>query len=829
MKQFTIIGMSCSACSARVENAVKKVKGVDKVAVNLLLGSMSVEGTASDDVIIKAVQNAGYGAFVAEKVSLIDKKQNNETTAIRNKLFFSLGFLIVLMYISMGHNMFSLPLPMFLYKNPFLIACAQMVLALTIIIINKKFYINGAKGLFKGAPNMDTLVAMGSFAGLIYSIVNLVLMGIAVSSNNIVLARSYLHDLYFESSAMILVLITLGKMLESYSKGKTTNALKSLMALSPKSATIIVDGKEKMVLIDQVKVGDVFVVRPGESIPVDGTILEGHSAIDESSITGESIPVDKGEGDDVKAGTINEFGFIKCVATFVGEDTSLSKIIKMVSDVSLTKAPISKIADKVSGIFVPIVMGIALITFIVWFIISNQVGYSLARGISVLVISCPCALGLATPIAIMVGSGIGAKIGVLFKNAEALEQTGKANVIALDKTGTITLGKPIVTDVIAFGEFDENKLLSLAYSLEVKSEHPLAKAIVLKAQELNLTANEIADFRIYAGGGVFGRLNGKSLCGGNYKFISGHAKLDDNQVSLSDSLAVQGKTPLYFAFDGKLIGIIAVADEIKEDSIFAIKELKKLGLKVVMLTGDNEQTANSIGKRIGIDEIYHSLLPENKAEIINELKKQGNVIMVGDGINDALSLTTADIGIAIGQGTDVAIDAADVVLMKNDLTSAVNAISLSKNVMANIKQNLFWAFFYNMICIPLATGVFIPLFNWTLNPMIGAGAMSISSLFVVGNALRLNLFKSKSFSKDQKQSEPSSVVKITLSVDGMMCKMCEAHVNDAISKAFEGVNVWSSHQTKQTIVLSQKQIDAESIKKVIESQGYKVKQIQIDD
>ncbi len=811
MKKFTIIGMSCAACSARVENAVKKVDGVDKVAVNLLLGSMSVEGTASDEIIIKAVQNAGYSAIATENTTLTDKKQNSETITLRNRLFLSLGFLILLMYISMGHNMLSLPLPLFLYKNPFLVACAQMVLALTIIIINRKFYINGAKGLFKGAPNMDTLVSMGSFAGFVYSVVNLVLIGIAVSSNNIVLARSYLHDLYFESSAMILVLITLGKMLESYSKGKTTNALKSLMALSPKSATIVVDGKERVVLIDQVKVGDVFVVRPGEAVPVDGTILEGHSAIDESSITGESIPVDKTVGEDVKAGTINEFGFIKCVATFVGQDTSLSKIIKMVSDVSLTKAPISKIADKVSGIFVPIVMGIALVTFIIWLIISNQVGYSLARGISVLVISCPCALGLATPIAIMVGSGMGAKIGVLFKNAEALEQTGKATIIALDKTGTITLGKPMVTDIIALNEFDENKLLSLAYSLEIKSEHPLARAIVEKAQELSLTANEIQDFRIYAGGGVFAKLNGKNLCGGNYKFISEYANCDDNAVNFSQNLAMQGKTPLYFAFDGRVIGIIAVADEIKKDSIFAIKELKKLGLKVVMLTGDNKQTANAIGKKIGIDEIYHSLMPEDKANIINDLKKQGKVIMVGDGINDAISLTTADIGVAIGQGTDVAIDAADVVLMKNDLVSTANAISLSKSVIKNIKQNLFWAFFYNMICIPLAAGVFIRLFNLTLNPMIGAGAMSISSLFVVGNALRLNLFKPKRLSSNE----------ITVKLKGMMCNHCEKRVENALKKLPFILTAVADYKKGNVSITFDGEFDANKIKQTINSEHYK--------
>ena len=810
MKQFTIIGMSCAACSARVESAVKKVDGVDKVAVNLLLGSMSVEGTASDDAIIKAVQNAGYGAFVAEKVALIDKKQNNETIAMRNKLLFSLGFLIVLMYVSMGHNMLSLPLPLFLSKNPFALAFTQMVLALIIIVINRKFYINGAKGLFKGAPNMDTLVALGSFAGFIYSFVNLVLIGIALSSNNIVLAKNYLHDLYFESSAMILVLITLGKMLEAYSKGKTTTALKSLMALAPKTATLIVDGKEKVVLIDQVKVGDIFVVRPGESIPVDATILEGHSAINESSITGESIPVDKGEGDDIKAGTINEFGFIKCVATFVGEDTSLSKIIKMVNDVSLTKAPISKIADKVSGIFVPIVMGIAFVTFVIWLIISNQVGYSLARGISVLVISCPCALGLATPIAIMVGSGISAKLGVLFKNAEALEQTGKANIIALDKTGTITLGKPVLTDIITFNDVDENALLSLAYSLEIKSEHPLAKAIVKKADELNLIANEVEDFRIYAGGGVCGKLNGKILCGGNYKFISEQASLDRDILNISDSLSMQGKTPIYFALDGKLIGIIAVEDEIKKDSAFAVKQLKELGLKVVMLTGDNKKTAHAIASKVGIDEIYHSLMPEDKSNIIKELKKQGKVIMVGDGINDALSLTTADIGVAIGQGTDVAIESADVVLMKNDLFSSVNAISLSKKVITNIKQNLFWAFFYNMICIPLAGGVFIP-FGITLNPMIGAGAMSISSLFVVGNALRLNLFKAKHLSTNER------IVKLK----GMMCNHCEKRVESALKKLPFILSATADYKKGIVTITFDGEFDENKIKQTINSEHYK--------
>ncbi len=820
MKKFTIIGMSCAACSARVENAVKKVKGVDKVAVNLLMGAMTVEGTASDDAIIKAVQDAGYNAFVALDAPVIEKKQNSETKTLRNRLLFSLGFLVLLMYISMGHNMFSLPLPLFLSENPFVLAFTQMLFALTIIIINRKFYINGAKGLFKGAPNMDTLVALGSFAGFVYSFINLVLIGVAVSSSNVGLAKNYLHDLYFESSAMILVLITVGKMLEAYSKGKTTNALKSLMALAPKSATLIVDGKEKVVLIDQVKVGDIFVVRPGESIPVDATILEGHSAIDESSITGESIPVDKTVGDDIKAGTINEFGFIKCIATFVGEDTSLSKIIKMVNDVSLTKAPISKIADKVSGIFVPVVMGIALVTFIIWFIISNQVGYSLARGISVLVISCPCALGLATPIAIMVGSGKGAKIGVLFKNAEALEQTGKTYIVALDKTGTITLGKPIVTDIITFNGVDENTLLSFAYDLEVKSEHPLSKAIVKKADELNLSANEVEDFRIYAGGGVCGKLNGKMLCGGNYKFISQNASFEKDILNISDSLAEQGKTPIYFALDGKLIGIIAVEDEIKKDSAFAVKQLKKLGLKVVMLTGDNQKTAHAIANKVGIDEIYHSLMPEDKANIIKELKKQGKLIMVGDGINDALSLTTADIGVAIGQGTDVAIESADVVLMKNDLVSIVDAISLSKKVITNIKQNLFWAFFYNMICIPLAGGAFIP-FGITLSPMIGAGAMSISSLFVVGNALRLNLFKPNQLSTNQK------IVKLK----GMMCNHCEKRVENALKKVPFILSATADYKKGIVTITIDGEFDDKQIKQTINSEHYKfikIKEIKND-
>jgi len=828
MKQFTIIGMSCAACSARVESAVKKVKGVDKVAVNLLMGAMTVEGTASDDAIIKAVQDAGYNAFVALDAPVIEKKQNSETKTLRNRLLISLGFLIVLMYVSMGHNMLSLPLPLFLENNPFLIATAQMALALIVIIINRKFYINGAKGLIKGAPNMDTLVAMGSFAGFVYSLVRLILIGVAVSANDLLLAKGYLHDLYFESSAMILVLITLGKMLESYSKGKTTNALKSLMALSPKTATIVIDGKEETVLIDQVKKGDIFVVRPGEAIPVDGIVLEGNSSINESSITGEAIPVDKGEGDEVKAGTINEFGFIKCRAILVGQDTSLSKIIKMVSDATLTKAPISKIADKVSGIFVPIVMGIALITFIIWLIISQETGYSLSRAISVLVISCPCALGLATPVATMVGSGMGAKMGVLFKNAEALEQTGKANIIALDKTGTITLGKPNVTDVITF-DINEKSLLQYAYDLESKSEHPLAKAIVKKAQENNLTARETQDFQIYPGGGIVGTLNEKQLCGGNQNFISQFVSLDDNAVNISQSLAEQGKTPLYFAFDKKLIGIIAVADEIKTDSAYAIKTLKEYGYRVVILTGDNEKTANAIGKKVGATEIYHSLLPENKAEIIMKLKEQGKVIMIGDGINDAPSLTTADIGIAIGQGTDVAIDAADVVLMKNDLMSAVNAVVLSKSVMTNIKQNLFWAFFYNVICIPLAAGAFTFLSNWTLNPMIGAGAMSLSSLFVVTNALRLNLFKPKKFVQKENDIKQNDGIKIILSVDKMMCKMCEAHVNNAVIGAFNEVKVTSSHEEKQTIVLTKNQIDIEKLKNVIENLGYPVGKIEIEE
>lgn len=806
MKKFTVKGMSCTACASRVEKEVAKLQGVKSVSVNLLLNSMIVEGEADDQLIINAVKKAGYFAFVDDGIA--KKVEKSQVVILRNRLLLSLGFLVLLMYLSMS-KMLSLPLPLFLTKNPLIIAVLEMLLSLAVIIINVRFYVNGFKGLIKGAPNMDTLVSLGSFAGFIYSFVYVILMTIATLNNHLEVASSHLSELYFESSAMILALITLGKLLEAYSKGKTTSALKSLMALAPETATILFDGKEQTVLVEKVKKGDVFVVRPGESIPVDGVIIEGNTSVDESMLTGESIPVDKTIDDQVKAGTINEFGFIICRATSTCEDTSLNKIIQLVNDVSMTKAPIAKIADKVSGVFVPIVMCIALIAFVVWILITHSIGFSLARGISVLVISCPCALGLATPVAIMVGSGMGAKKGVLFKNAESLEQTGKATIIALDKTGTITKGKPVVTDIIPFEDFDEKSLLQLAYNLEVKSEHPLAKAVCKKGEESSLVASQITDFKIFPGGGLTAKLNGKEVYGGSFKFINNIIPISN--LEIFEELASCGKTPLYFAVEGKIAGIIAVADEIREDSVYAIQLLKELGLKVVMLTGDNNKTANAISKAVGIDETYDSLLPENKAEILTELKKQGKVIMVGDGINDAPSLTIADIGMAIGQGTDVAINSADVVLMKNNLLSAVNAIILSKKTIKNIKENLFWAFIYNAICIPLACGVFIPL-NITLNPMIGAAAMSLSSVCVVSNALRLNFFKEKALKTDNL---------LFIKVKGMMCGHCEKRVENALKKLPFVLSADANYKKGIVVLTFDKEYDLKKIKDCIKNENYK--------
>ena len=773
MKQFSVTGMNCVVCSGRVEKVVSELPGVDSCTVSLLTNSMTVEGTVSTKDIIKAVKGAGYGAkLIDDNNSSKDNDEGidnrKEIVALRNRVIYSIGFVVILMYISMGHVMWEWPLPEFMNHNYIAIAIVQCILAIIVMIINGKFFINGISSLFHKSPNMDTLVALGSGASFIYSLYGLI--GIIKSQMNTDMAKAhaYTHDLYFESAAMILALITVGKMLEAISKGRTTSALKSLMRLAPNTATIIRDGKEIVVDIDVVKVDDIFVVRPGESVPTDGCIIEGNTAINESSLTGESIPVDKKEGDLVAAATINQSGFIKCRATRVGKDTTLAQIIKMVSDAAATKAPISKIADKVSAVFVPTVMTIAIITLIVWIIAGKEFGFAFARAISVLVISCPCALGLATPVAIMVGNGVGAKNGILFKTAISLEQTGKVKTVVLDKTGTITKGKPEVTDIVVDMGVSKKELLESAYVLEYRSEHPLAKAVVgycdnkdsnievesytkkidkdlngIKLDVDRLNIQDVTDFQVLPGNGLSCKLNGEELHGGNYKSISKGVNISTDILKKAEMLAKEGKTPLYFSKNNKLLGVIAVADVIKEDSPHAIEQLKAMGIKVVMLTGDNEQTAKAIGKKVRVDEVIASVLPDGKESVVRNLQEQGSVIMVGDGINDAPALTRADIGIAIGAGTDVAIDAADVVVMKSKLSDVVKAIKLSRKTLKNIHENLFWAFFYNILGIPLAAGVFIPLFGWQLNPMFGALAMSLSSFCVVSNALRLNLWKFK--------------------------------------------------------------------------------------
>lgn len=746
MKQYNVTGMSCAACSARVEKAVSKVDGVSSCSVSLLTNSMGVEGTASDDAIISAVKAAGYGASVkgAEKENKSsandDALKDTETPVLKRRLVYSIVFLVVLMYFSMGHMMWGFPLPEFMEDNHVMMGIVQLLLTVIVMVINQKFFINGFKSFFKLSPNMDTLVALGSTAAFVYSTWALLAMTDAQLHGNADAVMGYMHEFYFESAAMILTLITVGKMLEARSKGRTTDALKGLMKLAPKTAVIVENDTEKTVPIEQVKKGDIFVVRPGENIPVDGVVIDGSSAVNESTLTGESIPVDKTVGSSISAGTLNQSGFIKCQATKVGEDTTLSQIIQMVSDAAATKAPIAKIADKVSGIFVPAVIGISIVTFIVWLILGETVGFSLARAISVLVISCPCALGLATPVAIMVGNGMGAKNGILFKTAVSLEEAGKANIIVFDKTGTITYGEPKVTDIIPTNGVSEDELLSVAFSLEKKSEHPLAKAILKYADEKNIESKEVSEFKAIFGSGLTAMLGGSELYGGNYKFISSKADIANEIKEKTEKLAEQGKTPLLFTKDGKLIGIIAVADVIKEDSSKAISELKDMGLKVVMLTGDNERTAKAIGGQAGVDDVVAEVLPDGKEKVIRDLKKKGKVIMVGDGINDAPALTRADIGIAIGAGTDVAIDAADMVLIKSRLSDVSAAIRLSRATLKNIRENLFWAFIYNVIGIPLAAGIFIPFFGWQLNPMFGAFAMSLSSFCVVTNSLRLNLF-----------------------------------------------------------------------------------------
>ncbi len=856
MEQYHVTGMNCAACSARVEKAVTKVKGVTSCSVSLLTNSMGVEGTAESSAVIEAVKAAGYGASLKnakeENKETETGLEDTQTPLLKKRLIASVVFLIVLMYFSMGHMMWGWPLPAWFTDNHVGMGLVQMILAAIIMVINQQFFISGFKALWHRSPNMDTLVAMGSMASFVWSVYALLAMTRAQTDGNVELVMEYMMEFYFESAAMILTLITVGKMLEARSKGKTTDALKSLISLAPKTALIERDGKEVTVSIDEVQKGDIFVVRPGENIPVDGQVIEGNSAVNEAAITGESIPVDKAEGDMVRSATINQSGFLRCKATRVGEDTTLSQIIKLVEDASATKAPIAKVADKVSGVFVPVVITIAVITTLVWILTGQNFAYALARGISVLVISCPCALGLATPVAIMVGNGMGAKNGILFKTAVSLEETGKTRIVALDKTGTITRGEPKVTDVLPAEGISEEELLTMAYTLEQKSEHPLAKAVLEEAQSRELKPRMITDFTALPGNGLSGKTEGSSLLGGSYTFI--REKIEKNGEKLqqqAEQLAKQGKTPLLFVRDGKLLGMIAVADVIKEDSPQAIAELQNMGIKVVMLTGDNEQTAHAIGKQAGVDEVIAGVLPDGKEQVIGSLKQQGKTIMVGDGINDAPALTRADIGIAIGAGADIAMDAADIVLMKSRLSDIPAAIRLSRATLKNIHENLFWAFFYNVIGIPLAAGVWIPLFGWKLNPMFGALAMSLSSFCVVSNALRLNLFRMYDASKDKKVTHKSAsvkkngaqvkeaqtdmesvqdetlegdenMIKTTVKVDGMMCGMCESHVNDAVRNAIEVKKVSSSHKKGTTEILTEQPVDEEKVKAAIEATGYKV-------
>lgn len=832
MEQYNVSGMSCAACSSRVEKAVGKVDGVTSCTVSLLTNSMSVEGTATTEQIISAVENAGYGASLKSNAKVISNNnilEDKETPLMKKRLIFSLIFLVILMYFSMGHMMLGLPLPKYFNDNHIAMGLVQLLLTITIMVINQKFFINGFKGLIHKSPNMDTLVALGSGASFVYSVYALFVMTTAQLNGGSNAAMEYMNEFYFESAAMILALITVGKMLEAYSKGKTTDALKGLMKLAPKTAVIYKDNKEINVPIEQVKKGDIFVVKPGETIPVDGVVVYGESAVNESALTGESIPVDKAIGDSVTSASINQSGYIRCQASRVGEDTTLSQIIKMVSDASATKAPIAKIADKVSGIFVPVVITIAIITIVVWLLMGESVGFALARGISVLVISCPCALGLATPVAIMVGNGKGAKNGILFKTAAALEQTGGTNIVALDKTGTITKGEPKVTDIIPNDDISENELLSLAYSIELNSEHPLAKAVIEKAEEVNSNKCEVTEFKALAGNGLKGTINGSEVIGGSLKFISSNIDLNNDIIKKAEMLAENGKTPLLFA-NNKLIGIIAVADVIKEDSEQAINELKNMGIRVVMITGDNEKTANAISKAVGVDEVIAGVMPEGKDKVIRQLKENGKVAMVGDGINDAPALTSADIGIAIGTGADIAVDAADVVLMKNNLTDVPVAIRLSRAVLRNIHENLFWAFIYNVIGIPLAAGVFIGILGWKLNPMFGAAAMSLSSFCVVSNALRLNLFNIYRTNKDHKiktkkfnhiSNEIKEEKKMTkINIEGMMCGHCAAHIEKAL-KAVNGVeSVNISLENKCAEVTGN--VDNELLKKAVVDAGYEV-------
>ena len=833
MEHYTVTGMSCAACSARVEKAVSAVPGVTSCSVSLLTNSMGVEGTASAEAVVSAVQAAGYGASLkgascaptaaAQEDALADR----ETPALKRRLIASLGFLLALMYVSMGHMMWGWPLPACLADNHVAMGLLQLLLTIAVMVINQKFFINGFRSLLHRAPNMDTLVALGAAASFGYSTYALFAMTGAQVRGDAAAVMQYMHEFYFESAAMILALITVGKMLEARSKGKTTDALRSLMKLAPQTATLVRGGQELAVPIAQVRRGDVFVVRPGESIPVDGVVLEGESAVNESALTGESIPVDKAVGDSVSAATTNQSGFLRCEATRVGEDTTLSQIIKMVSDAAATKAPIAKVADRVSGVFVPTVIALAILTTAVWLLCGQSIGFALARGISVLVISCPCALGLATPVAIMVGNGLGAKNGILFKTAVSLEETGKTEIVALDKTGTITQGEPRVTDVLPADGMTQGALLSLAAALEQRSEHPLARAVMMRAEEDGLTATPVGDFRALPGNGLTATLSGETLLGGSLSFVSSQVDVPRSIRQKAEALAEEGKTPLLFAQAGRLAGVIAVADVIKADSPAAIAALRNMGIRVVMLTGDNEKTARAIGRLAGVDEVIAGVLPEGKESVIRRLQAQGKVAMVGDGINDAPALTRADIGIAIGAGTDVAIDAADVVLMKSRLSDVPAAIRLSRATLRNIHENLFWAFFYNVIGIPLAAGVWIPLFGWTLNPMFGAAAMSLSSFCVVSNALRLNLFKLHDAGKDKKinrhskHKEETTMVK-TMKIEGMMCAHCEATVKKALEAIPEVVDAEVSHTAGTAVVTLQSPVDDAALKKAVEDKDYKV-------
>ena len=834
--------MSCAACSARVEKAVSEVPGVTSCSVSLLTNSMGVEGSASPADIIAAVEEAGYGAAQKGKepggttaagsaAAAEDSLKDTETPKMKKRLIASICFLIPLMYFSMGHMMWNWPVPSFMEGNHVAIGILQLLLTGIVMVINQKFFISGFRGLIHRAPNMDTLVALGAGASFVWSTYALFAMTDAQMRGDMDGVMSYMHEFYFESAAMILTLITVGKMLEARSKGKTTDALKSLMKLAPKTARVLRSGVEEEVGIEQVRKGDIFVVRPGENIPVDGIVLEGHSAVNESALTGESIPVDKKEGDQVSAATLNQSGFIKCEASRVGEDTTLSQIIQMVSDAAATKAPIAKVADRVSGVFVPAVIGIALVTIAIWLAAGQTLGFALARGISVLVISCPCALGLATPVAIMVGNGVGAKNGIMFKTAVSLEETGKTQIVALDKTGTITSGEPRVTDLLPAEGVTEEELLSSAYALEKKSEHPLARAILALAEERQISGEtDTTDFRAVPGNGLTGNLGTDLLAGGNFKFISENAEVPAETKDLAENLAQEGKTPLFFSRNGKLIGVIAVADVIKEDSPKAVKELQNMGIHVVMLTGDNERTANAIGRQAGVDEVIAGVLPDGKESVIRRLKKKGKVAMVGDGINDAPALTRADMGIAIGAGTDIAIDAADVVLMKSRLTDVPAAIRMSRATLRNIHENLFWAFFYNVIGIPLAAGVWIPIFGLQLNPMFGAAAMSLSSFCVVTNALRLNWFKLYDAGRDKKikskrKQEETTMVK-TMKIEGMMCGHCEARVKKVLESLAEVDQAEVSHEAGTAVVTLNAEIADDVLKKAVEDQDYKVTDIQ---